>query len=367
MTRLNPLHFFACVLFFGLPALCLPVQAQSPHTQTSIVTVQVTPRPANTFIPIQALGAGVDGLEQGRVAEVYTPTNLKAMRSAGLGALTYRLRTELGVEAWHWNPAGVWSEPDKAQGYWTSEARPQGPLSVCYGYKLPRRGSTVDQANNDGYSRLDDGDAKTFWKSNPYLDTHFTGEDNARHPQWALINLGRNRPVNAIQIAWAEPYAVRYQIQYWQGDSGGEDAQSLDDTFGDGAWRTFPAGAVTRGQGGQVLLRLAPLPRPIRFVRLWMTQSSGTAPPGSSDVRDGLGYAIREIGLGQMNGQSRFQDCIRHAPDGKRQTTLYVSSTDPWHRAGDRDPNVEQPGFDRVFHSGLTNGLPLLASCRRFV
>src|SRR6266853_3678074 len=39
---------------------------------------------------------------------------------------------------------------------------------------------------------------------------------------------------------------------------------------------------------------------------------------------------------------------------------MHVSSTDPWHRDIDLDEGVEQPGFDRIFQSGLTNGLPVL-------
>jgi len=352
----------AALALLSVAAFLPPVNAQLPDTQCGIVTVLVTPKPANTFVAPQALGAGVDGLHGGDVAEIYTPANIQAMRSAGLGALTYRLRTELAVEAWHWNPSGRWSEAGRAQGYWTSEAQAGASIPVCYGYRLPRRGSTIDQANNDGYSRLDDRDTRTFWKSNPYLDQHFTHEDNARHPQWALIDLGRRQPVNAIQITWAAPYAMRYLVQYWDGDSGGEDARSIDDTYGGGAWRTFPLGTVTQGRGGMARLCLAAAPRSVRFVRVWMTQNSG-APSGAGDLRDGLGYAVREIGLGTRetwNGRGRFHDLVRHAPDGKRQTPMYVSSTDPWHRAGDRDPNVEQPGFDRVFGSGLGSGLPVL-------
>ena len=337
------------------------MSACSPSAaQIGTVTVLVTPRPANTFLPSQALGAGVDGLRQGDIARVYTLHNLQAMRSAGLRPLTYRLRTELGIEAWHWNPHGAWSEPGKAQGYWTSEAQPHTPIAQCYGYRLPRRGSTIDQANNDGYSRLDDGDAGTFWKSNPYLDRHFTGEDNGKHPQWVLINLGRKRPVDAVQISWATPYAVRYQVQYWQGESGSQDAQSLDDTFGGGSWRPFPSGRVTDGRGGDVHLRLTVKPIAARFVRVWMTTGSGTAPVGSRDVRDSLGYAIREIGVWTLSTRGVFRDWVRHERDGKKQTPIFASSTDPWHRAEDRDPHVEQPGFDRVFASGLTNSLPLL-------
>jgi len=353
-------HLLRSILLILLAAFFpLTTSAQAPNVQSAVVTVHVTPQPANTFIAARALGAGVDGLNEGRVAKTYTPGNVAAMKSAGLGALTYRLRTELGVEAWHWNPMGRWSEGAKAQGYWTSDARAGATIAQCYGYRLPRRGSTIDQANNDGFSRLDDGDARTFWKSNPYLDRHFTGEDNAKHPQWVLIDLGRARPVDAVQIAWAAPYATKYQVQYWDGDNGGEDTRSIDDTFGDGIWRTFPLGTQAQGRGGTARLRLAAAPRLVRFVRVWMTESGG-ARPGAGDVRDGLGYAVREIGLGTLDRRGTFHDLIHHAPHGRRQTPIYVSSTDPWHQSGGRDPNVEQPGFDRVFRSGLASGLPVL-------
>jgi len=343
------LGLLLAVLFFAMPG----------GAQSGSIIVQVSVKPTNTFIPMQALGAAVDGLSRGDVAEVYTPGNLRAMRSAGLLPLTYRLRTELGLEAWHWNPQGNWSQQGN-QGYWTSTGKPGRPLLLGYGYRLPRRGDTIDQANNDGYSRIDDGDLRTFWKSNPYLDKCFTGEDNAAHPQWVLVNLGRLRPVNTLQIAWAIPYAVRYRVQYWRSAGGGSsDEKSIDDTFGDGTWRTFPGGSVTHGLGGQVRLSLCKTPVRARYVRIWMTQGGGGAQAGQ-DERDGLGYAIREIKLGMLEKRSRLQDWVHHAPDGKRQTVIFTSSTDPWHRAADRDPRVEQPAFDRVFHSGLTSNLPVL-------
>ena len=325
--------------------------------QSGIVTVRVTSRPTNTFSPVQALGAGVDGLNQGAVADVYTPCNIRAMRSAGLRPLTYRLRTELGVEAWHWNMVGEWS--GKKQGYWTSEAKPAGELILGFGYKLPRRGSTIDQANNDGYSRLDDGDPQSFWKSNPYLDKYFTGEDNAAHPQWILVNFGGKRLVDTLQIAWAVPFAVRYSVQYWSGEDSSRDAKSIDDTLGEGGWRTFPGGKIAQGQGGQVTVPLCKAPINTRYIRIWMAQGGGGA-QATGDIRDGLGFAVREIKVGLSSKNGRLQDWIVHSPNGQRQTVIFTSSTDPWHRDADCDPRVEQPGFDRVFHSGLTSGLPVL-------
>lgn len=333
--------------------------AQTPKIFPGLVTVEVSQKPANTFIAPEALGAGVDGMQKGDIDKVYTTHNLAAMRSAGLGALTYRLRTELGVEAWHWNPSGRWSDKNSMQGYWTSRAEAKGPLGLSFGYRLPRRGSTIDQANNDGFSRIDDGDRATYWKSNPYLDRHFTGEDNAKHPQWVIVDLGRRRPVKTIEINWAAPYATRYQVQYWDGESGGEDTQTLSNTFDDGVWKNFSLGTVTQGQGGRVQLRLAASPLSIRYVRVWMTQSGGGL--STNDVRDSLGYAIREVRLGRTDARGHFQDWVRHVPNGKHQTPIYASSTDPWHRAQDFDANVEQPGFDRLFASGLNQKQPMLA------
>ena len=186
--------------------LCCNTAMGAPGSAT--VEVLLT-RPLARFAPLQAIGGALDGREAGELPGIYTQTNLRAMSAAGLGVVAYRLRTELGVQAWHLDAAGSWSDPAHMDGYWTSASRPSsrtGPLA-SYGYELPRRGDTVDQADNSGYSRLDDGDPSTFWKSDPYLDSHFTHEPEARNPQWVLIDLGRARAVDALRIAWAAPYA----------------------------------------------------------------------------------------------------------------------------------------------------------------
>jgi hypothetical protein len=302
------------------------------------------------FDPRDALGAGIDGASSGEADRLLTPRNIAAMRSAGLRSLTYRLRTELGIEAWHWNPHGSWSDPAHHQGYWTSSSKPGKPIRVSFGYTLPRRGDTIDNANNNGYSRLTDGDENTFWKSNPYLDP-VRLHDGLPHWQWLVLRLDQSAPVDTIRIAWADPYAVDYAVQYWTGN----------DEYTKGAhWVTFPHGTVSEGKGGAALLHLADQPVTARFIRVLLKAGSHTAPAGSADWRDRAGFAVREIGLGTTDASGRFTDIVHHVAAHEGQTFTHVSSTDPWHRARDRDPGVEQPGLDRMFASGLTNGRAML-------
>src|SRR5437667_593783 len=210
-NRFLPQCFVCCIL----AAQLLPSFSQGVNNHASAVIVAVdTTKPVNQFVPAHALGAGVDGHAFGETARQLSPANIQAMLSAGLKPLTYRLRTELAGEAWHWNPNGKWSDPARRRGYWTSDSEPGESISVSYGYRLPRRGNTTDQANDDGYSRLDDGDESSFWKSNPYLDKQFTGEPNARLAQWILVDLGTEKPVDAIRLLWGVPFATKYEIQY---------------------------------------------------------------------------------------------------------------------------------------------------------
>src|SRR5882724_2978964 len=126
------LKMSACVM---VGALLLPQPlltfAQRPKSQAqhATVTVSYTPaQPANRFIPAHALGAGVDGHGEGETVQQLTTENIQSMLSAGLTPLTYRLRTELAGEAWHWNPDGSWSDAASRRGYWTSESEPREPI-----------------------------------------------------------------------------------------------------------------------------------------------------------------------------------------------------------------------------------------------
>jgi hypothetical protein len=326
-----------------------------PEPRFSVSLIIASDQPVNRIIPSEAAGAGVDGHERGQCATMLSPKNMREMLSAGLGALTYRLRTELAGEVWHWNPRGKWSDPQHECGYWVSDDWSDAPINVSYGYRLPRRGNTIDQANDDGYSRIDDGDQNSFWKSNPYLDSHFTGEPDDAHPQWIVIDLGKPQPVNSIRIRWGTPYAGQVRIEYWTGN----DPMHLHLDRPD-HWRAFDRGLVDHCSGGDQRIRASDTPVSAQFVRILLKQSSGVSSEPSPDIRDRVGFAVREVEVGLTAANGKFHDLIRHGPDRHRQSIIYTSSTDPWHRATDRDNRVEQPGLDFILQSELTNSQPVL-------
>src|ERR1700694_2359762 len=320
-------------------------------TKPVALNILYTPgRPANSFRPSDVLGAAFDGHWGGEIDRILTPPNIRAMKSVGLPLTSYRLRTELGDEAWHWNPNGSWSMPQQQQGYWTSDTAGNTPVALSFGYALPRRGNTHDNANDDGFSRLDDGDTNSFWKSNPYLDHHFTLEADSLHPQWVVIDLGKSMPVNALRIHWGNPCAVRYRLEY-AADMG----PSYFEPYQPCIWQPLRTQLVQAG--GATLTRISPQPVRLRFLKITMDRNAYTG--SDPDLRDRVGFAIKEIGLGLLDARQHFIDYVHHRADNA-QTVMRVSSTDPWHRVSDRDPNSEHAGIDRYFQCGLTSGHPAM-------
>jgi hypothetical protein len=283
------------------------------------------------------------------------------MLDAGWGFLSYRLFTELSDQDWHWNPWGGFSAGN--EGYWTSSASARlTQIKDSFGYRLPHRGNATDQGNNEDYSRLDDGDPHTYWKSDPYLAQPYTGDPDETHAQWAVVDLGVVSHVDAIRINWADPYAVQYDVKYWTGP----------DAIGDptnGKWITFPAGSVAEARGGIITLRLSLTPLKTQFLKIAMSRSSDTCDThGSHDKRNCLGYAINELSVGTLDAAGDLHDLMHHTTCagqmggaqgcGAKQTITYVSSVDPWHTADTRVKNQEQPGLDLIARSGLTRELP---------
>jgi hypothetical protein len=341
-------------LFGFIQTSCILAQSEAT------LTIHASPHPLNSFIADTTLGAAYDGHEKGQNDLILQPENIKAMQSVDLKPLAYRLRTELGIETWHWNPRGKWSK--KNEGYWVSSSDVHDSISVSYGYRLPRRGNTDDQANNDGYSRIDDGDETTFWKSNPYLDKYFTNEANKKHAQWVVIDLGKEEMVNAISIHWAKPFAKEFTVEYglppvypYFENSGYYDIDSPQ------LWKPFPDYHFTNEKGGNETLRLSAQPVKARMIRIQMSKGESLHFSKNSDVRDSVGYAIKEIFIGLADEKGNLvTDYVHHAKNNKEQSDVTVSSTDPWHRAIDIDSSIEQVGIDRLFHTGLNNAQPML-------
>jgi len=319
-------------------------------------TIRVDTNPAHvakTFVPTEALGAGIDRINIASTDKLFSDSVIKQVLTAGWQTVTYRQNTELFVEGWHWNPQGTWSDPD-GKGYFVGNPKPGDFIRHSFGYNLPHRGFTRnDGTDANGFSRITDGDEKTYWKSNPYLSKAFTGEDDSNYPQWVVIDLAANHDLDAIRISWGEPYARKYLVQYWTGEDPIKQPTS-------GAWLTFAGGEVDENKGGVATLMLSPSPIPVRYLRIWMTESSNTCDDhGAADKRNCVGYAIREIYLGNLAGDGTFYDLTRHTPDPD-QTTTYCSSVDPWHESKDINDKRDQVGFDLFYTSGYTRGLPAM-------
>jgi hypothetical protein len=331
------------------------VCAGAPPGSTQTIGVDATLGHAtHSFVPTQALGAAIDRLPYNATDKLFVEPVLKQVLSAGWQMVSYRQNTELHVEAWHWNPQGTWSD-SAGKGYFTGSAMPTEIIRHSFGYPLPHRGVTRnDGTETRGYSRLTDGDLNSYWKSNPYLSQAFTGEDDSLHPQWVILDLASKQAINAIRVAWAEPYARRYLVQYWTG----EDPIKLPTK---GVWQTFPGGKVANGNGGTVTVLLGSTPTTVQFIRVWMTESSNTCDThGREDRRNCVGYAVRELYVGTLTSDGKFHDLARHTPD-QDQTATYCSSGDPWHEPSDLEEKAgDQVGLDLFFTSGFTRGLPAM-------
>ena len=162
----------------------------------------------NSFDPDSALGSSIDVLSRTGIDKVYTPHIVQEALSAGWGPITYRNNTELRMAAWHCTETGTWSDEAHKSGYFTGSSELKEPLRYILSYALPHRGFS---ASGD---RPVQSSNKSYWKSHPYLTSKFTGEADALHPQWVVLDLRAEKPVSAVKIGWASPYAKTLRVDY---------------------------------------------------------------------------------------------------------------------------------------------------------
>jgi hypothetical protein len=351
MNRAATLAFLICSFMPQYNSVLAQSGIDSSAPQIGTVRIDANPdHIINSFDPDSALGSSIDALSRYDINKVFTPHIIQESLSAGWGPLTYRNNTELRMAAWHWNANGAWSDPAHQSGYFTGSTDLKEPIRYILAYALPHRGFA---SSGD---RPMEGPELTFWKSNPYLTSKFTGESDALHPQWVVVDLQAEKPVDAARIQWASPYATKYQVEYWAGT----DALNFD-AGPKGVWKVFPGGTFNNAKGGMVTLRFGNAAVSTRYLRVLMTESSNTCDEhGSEDVRNCVGYGIQEIHAGTVDGGGRFVE-VSKSPTEKL-TTYCVSSIDPWHSAEDVNDSgsYQHTGFDLLFTSGLTNNLPAM-------
>ena len=172
-----------------------------------------------------------------------------------------------------------------------------------------------------------------------------------------VVDLKAAKPVNAVRIAWASPYATTYQVEYWEG------TDALDfDAGPKGEWKTFPSGVLTNTQAGTIAAE---------------TRGYTRLHPVPAHLDDGILEHVRRAcrrrysqlrWLCYPTSRGRHSQCqlllswrCRKDP-GEARTTFCVSSIDPWHSSEDVNDggNYQHTGFDLFFTSGLTNNLPAM-------
>src|SRR6267378_7205994 len=177
-----------------LTVLTTAAFAQSTTKAAGVVTVRVDATPGhaiNSFDPDSALGSSIDVLSRTDINRVYTPHIIQEALSAGWGPITYRNNTELRMAAWHWTENGTWSDAAHRTGYFTGSTDLKEPIRAILAYALPHRGFATSG------DRPVAGPNLTYWKSNPYLTSKFTGESDTLHPQWVVVDLQAEKPVGA--------------------------------------------------------------------------------------------------------------------------------------------------------------------------
>jgi hypothetical protein len=95
-------------------------------------------------------------------------------------------------------------------------------------------------------------------------------------------------------------------------------------------------GAITDGKGGTPTLKLMSWMQTVRYLRIWMTESSNTCDThGAQDRRNCVGMPSTNCSRAPL-GRRPVQGC-RQAPAEPAADHHVAFSVDPWHAASDLD------------------------------
>jgi hypothetical protein len=348
-SRENSAAFLALVAIFSCFAAAQTITVDVSHS-------------TNHFVPSETLGAGVDRIPAEAIDKDLLPASLQATLASGWQTVSYRQNTELAVEAWHWNPKGSWSDPKAIlEAMLGARAISQGMLfrpkvfAIPMDMRCPVAALRATMVRTTPGSRASPTAISTRSgraipisrnvspaKATPCIRSGSSSIWRSRSPWTAFASRGAS-PMPLTTSSSIGPATIRLNRPL--AVSGKPSSQAASAT----------------GKGGTETIRLATTPVAVRFIRIWMTESSNTCDAdGPADPRNCVGYSIRELYLGTVTHDGDFHDSVRHTAD-QEQTTTYCSSVDPWHTASDLGSTRQaQVGFDLFFTSGVTRGLPAM-------
>ena len=270
-------------IFLGFFALTFVCAAQT-------IQVDITPGHAtNHFAPNQALGAGVDRIAQEAIDKDLVQPALDRALSSWLAACYLSAEHRIVVEAWHWNPQGT-VERSGGQGYFTGATTRRNLSAFVWVSTAPSRGHSQPDGNGIFAAHRRRSEYVLEEQSISHEDVY--GRRRSSHPQWVVLDLATPQQINAIRIHGLTPYAAlpgaildRVRMPIHAADAG--------------AWKTFSGGDIANGNGRHRRRFGFRGSDAVRFIRIWMTESSNTCDThGSGDPRNCVGYAIREVYLG---------------------------------------------------------------------
>ena len=191
---------------------CAALLALSATAQT--VHVDVSAGKALAFDPDKAMGTSMDILSAKDLETVYSAPMVKAGLSAGWGPIYLPPEYRADLRRMALEPRRQMERRGAQERVFCRQRGAEETLRKSYGYRIMHRGTTRSDSGQDEYSRMTDGDPSTYWKSNPYLSSRFTGDPDSANPQWVVVEFARPQEIDSIRIAWANPYATKYEVEY---------------------------------------------------------------------------------------------------------------------------------------------------------